>query len=297
MDRKASMKKVKLGLIFFVNIALITSLFSFVSLSGCKPTAIGAEETEKEKEKVKQKPMSVAEQLDNRSEPEPELSKAALTYVELGLGYMNQGQMARAKSKLTHALKIGPELTETHSAMAHFLEKTGNIKDAEKEHRKALRLAKLCGAVQNNYGAFLCRQGRFKEADDAFQRALTDKEYARTAEINENAGICALKAQDLAAAASYLTTTLQQDPKRTNAMLELADLQLQQGNLAEARHYFVQYKQNADPTARSLWIGIRIAQKLNDQDSIASQALMLKNLFEDSREYQLFLNSEIPKPS
>ena len=107
----------------------------------------------------------------------PDYEKAALANVELGLGYLAQGQVVRAKAKLTHALQLAPHLAEGYSAMGYFWEMTGEIKDAEKYHKKAIRLATQAGDVYNSYGTFLCRRSRFAEAEQAVERALIDKTY------------------------------------------------------------------------------------------------------------------------
>lgn len=149
--------------------------------------------------------------------------KAALVNVELGLGYLERGQMPRAKTKLIHAVQIAPKLPEAHSALAYFLEKAGEHSDAEVAHKRALALSHK-GALYNNYGAFLCRRHRFQEADSAFQKALQDKQYARTAEVFENAGICALQANNKAKAFEYFTIAVRHDPNRIKAVLALRQL-------------------------------------------------------------------------
>jgi type IV pilus assembly protein PilF len=221
----------------------------------------------------------------------PDRHKAALVNVELGLGYLGQGQVARAKTKLTHAVKLAPNLSETHSALAHFWEMVGEFKDAEREHKKAVRLSGV-GAVYNNYGAYLCRRGRYKEADKAFHAAIEDKNYPRTAEVYENAGLCALKSSNVEKADEYLSTAFRRDPSRVNTLMELSDIHLKKGELNQAKQLLEQYKKVAEPSARSLWLGIQIAKNTADNNTVASNALMLKNLFEDSPEYQLYLNAE-----
>ena len=222
----------------------------------------------------------------------PDYKRAALINVELGLGYLSQGQVARAKTKLTHALKLAPGIPETHTAMAYFLEMVGEYKDSEKEHKKSVKISSGKGAVYNNYGAFLCRRDRFKEADVAFNSAIADKEYARTAEVYENAGLCALKSQSKEVAAEYLTTAIRQDPSRSIALLELAALDLSQGKTQEAKDLLGRFRSLSEPNPRSLWLGIQVAKALNDDKSATTQALMLKNLFRDSQEYQMYVNSE-----
>ncbi|MBP6104465.1 MAG: type IV pilus biogenesis/stability protein PilW [Gammaproteobacteria bacterium] len=224
--------------------------------------------------------------------PSPDYQKAALANVELGLGYLGQGQIARAKSKLTHAIRLAPALPEARSGMAYFLEMTGDYKDAEKAHKKAIRLSKNQGASYNNYGAFLCRGSRFQEADQAFHRALADKDYPRTSEIYENAGLCAIRAQHKAAAINYLRTAIIRDPSAATALIELAYLSLQDGHLQDAKAYWQRYQKVALPTARSLSVGIHISKACHDDNAVASQALRLKDLFEHSQEYADYLRSE-----
>lgn len=247
---------------------------------------------------------STAEAVDNRDAAKntalpvdsgpmtPDYHKAALVNVELGLGYLSQGQIARAKTKLTHAIKLAPSLSEVRSAMAYFWEMTGEYKESEISHKKAIRLAKQKGAAYNNYGAFLCRQGRFTEAERAFMRALEDKNYARTAEVYENAGLCAGQAGDNQKAMHYFKTAMMRDPAASKALVELASLSLEAGELIEAQQYLQRYRAIAEPSARSLWVGIQVARAREDQNAVASLALMLKNLFEHSAEYTAYLESE-----
>jgi type IV pilus assembly protein PilF len=193
----------------------------------------------------------------------PDYHRAALVNVELGLGYLAQGQVARAKTKLNHALKLAPNAPETHSAMAYFLEMVGEIKDAEREHKKSVKLSGK-GAMYNNFGAFLCRQGRFKEADRAFHTAIADKEYARTAEVYENAGLCALKWPDDNKAVEYLTTAIRRDPNRPSAFLALADISLKQEKFTEAQAWLNRYAAVAEESRRSVELGEAIARGLKE---------------------------------
>ncbi len=159
--------------------------------------------------------------------------QTALLNVELGLGYLEQDQRARAKSKLTHAQALAPKLPQTQGAMAYFREKVGDYQEADHLYQQAIKLsAKHKGAAYNNYGAYLCRQAQYEAADLAFQKALQDKTYARTAEVYENAGLCALKASktELAQKAPlYLKQAILHDPTREQAKQALFSLT---GNLS-----------------------------------------------------------------
>lgn len=222
----------------------------------------------------------------------PDYYKAALLNVEMGQLYLAQGQTNRAKQKLVHALELQPKMPEAHSAIGYFYETVGDLDTAEKHYNQAINFGSGKGRYYNNYGTFLCRQKRFKEADRAFNNALRDKQYIKTAEVFENAGLCALQQPDLDKAYAYLKTAVKHDPKRALASLELAAIELNHNNPKTAEYYLRMFKQNSQPTSRSLWIAVQTYEKLNKQDDVASALLQLKSMFPESDEYKGFLESQ-----
>jgi type IV pilus assembly protein PilF len=160
---------------------------------------------------------------DKTIDARTEHHKAALVNVKLGLSYLFEGQIARAKSKLTHALQLAPARAEPHSAMAYFLEQVNDNAEAESMYKRAIQLARHKGAVYNNYGTFLYRQRRFKEADQAFSLALKDKAYPHTAEVYENAGLCAAANGNNALSRAYYTKAIQHDPQKKHHLKSKLD--------------------------------------------------------------------------
>jgi type IV pilus assembly protein PilF len=223
---------------------------------------------------------SVTEKMEEAIEaPKINFEKAALANVELGLGYLSQGQVSRSKEKLIHALKLGPKLAETHSAMGYFFEHTGEIVSAEKEYRRAIQLSRDIGGVYNNYGAFLCRQERYKQADEAFQKALTDNAYPHTAALYANAGSCAAQAGHITEAETYFLTAFRRDSQRVDMLLRLAELAIQRNEAELARNFLKQYRQHTKITPQLLKLEIQVAKLLNEEDAVASAELQLKGLF------------------
>lgn len=222
----------------------------------------------------------------------PDFHKAALLNIEMGQAYLAQGQLSRAKQKFVHALELQPKLAEAHSAIGYFYESVGDIEEAEKHHAQAISFGGGKGRFYNNYGTFLCRQQRFKEADRAFNNALRDKQYLKTAEVYENAGLCALQQPDSDKAYKYLKTAVKNDPKRGLATLELANLELKRKNTNAALYYLNTYKQTNQPTPKSLGISLQIFKLLNKKDELASAALQLKSLYPESDEYKAYLESQ-----
>lgn len=186
--------------------------------------------------------------------------KAAKLNIELGLNYLNQSQISRAKAKLTHAKTLAPALPEVHYAYGYFLETVGEIENAEQSYKKAISLHPAGGNEHNNYGAFLCRQGKYQLAEKEFLLAVKDPEFINTAEALENAGLCILEVPDTQKATRYFEKSLRYDPKRPNALIELAQISLNQKNTPLAKEYLSRFHAITKPTERSNHLSQQMAQ-------------------------------------
>lgn len=230
----------------------------------------------------------------NTSETYGGLPQRALTYnpkasainTQLGVGYLQQGQMERAKMKLLLALKQDPNSSDGNGAMAYYYDRIGNAKEAEKYYRKAYELASSKGGASNNYGVFLCKHNRFKEADKYFKQAINDPQYIKTAEVYENMGLCALDVQQTAEAEEYFKQALVINNQLSDALFEMAKLEYGKGKYLEAEQYLRRYNSVTQPTPRSLWLDIQVAEKIGNKDLVASNALLLKHKYPKSKEYQ-----------
>lgn len=154
-----------------------------------------------------------------------DLGKAATFNVQLGLGYLKQGDRPRAKKKLLTALKQEPTSADVNAALAYYFEQTNEVAEAKKFYLKALEFSSNSGAQLNNYGTFLCRQANYKEAEHYFLRAVKDEQYVNTAGAYENAGLCALAIPDNEKARLYFTRAINQDPARRVSLYELVKLE------------------------------------------------------------------------
>ncbi len=65
--------------------------------------------------------------------------------------------------------------------------------------------------------------------------------------------------------AEYLTTAVRRDPNRSSAYLELTSLSLKHQKFTEAKEWLNRYKAIAEPSARSLWLGIAVSKGLKDE--------------------------------
>jgi type IV pilus assembly protein PilF len=243
------------------------------------PMNEGEQEKEKDKDKGQEK-----ESLSLYDLPETlDLEKAARLNIELGIGYLNKGQVPRAKTKFMRAMQLGPQLPETHYAYGYFQERTGDLLSAEKSYLKAITLSPKTGNAHNNYGAFLCRQAKYRQAEKEFLKAVADPSYLSTAEALENAGLCVLQIPDQQKAVEYFERTLRYDQNRPHALLELALIYYREKRYDEARENLMRFSQIADPTARSLLLNIELAKESGDQDKVASYELLLRSRFPNAK--------------
>lgn len=168
-------------------------------------------------------------------------NEAAVYNTQLGLAYLKQGDRPRAKRKLLTALHQAPNSPEVNASMAWFLEQSGEIDAAQVYYRKAMAVAPGNGAQLNNYGAFLCRKGQYKQAEVYFLKAIKDANYEHTAGAYENAGLCAAAIPDYTKAAAYFNKALEQDPSRKQSLYEWVNIEMKLGHkdkaLACLRHH------------------------------------------------------------
>ncbi|WP_272946910.1 type IV pilus biogenesis/stability protein PilW [Legionella londiniensis] len=209
---------------------------------------------------------------------EHNLNEAASFNTRLGLAYLKQGDRPRAKRKLLIALEQAPDSPNVNAAMAYFLEKTGVLDKAQVYYQKAMSLAPNNGAQLNNYGAFLCRQGQYKQAENYFLRAVKDVQYENTAAAYENAGLCALAIPDTAKAAFYFNKALEQDPSRKQSLYELVKLEANRNHLNEALNLLRQYPALSLRDSRLLSLAADIAHRAGDKDLEANYRSYLQRL-------------------
>lgn len=224
--------------------------------------------------------------------PTKKNSKAAEINMQLGLGYLKQGEVQRAKKKLVYALEQAPKSPDAAGAMAYFFETTGNEEQAGHYYLRALQLAPNKGAQLNNYGAFLCRHGEYARANHFFERAVQDLNYVNSAGALENAGLCSLAIPNVAKAKAYLHKALEQDPKRDKALYELAKLAIKESQYKDALALVKKFELSFPLQPNFAWLGYQAAAKLGKVKEAQAYAWILKTKFPESLEYKYLAGSE-----
>src|ERR1700674_404046 len=190
---------------------------------------------------------------------------AAAYNVQLGIEYLNQGDVALAKDKLDRALAEAPNSAEVHSARAMLFERMHNPDKADAEFRTSLRLAPHDPDVVNNYAVYLCQNGRTDEGVRRFEEAAHTALYRTPEAAYTNAGVCLRAAKRDDEARANFGRALQIRPNFAEAAYKLTGLEFQQRELPPARSGIDAFIGSYDATADLLLLGVRVARAQGDR--------------------------------
>jgi type IV pilus assembly protein PilF len=185
--------------------------------------------------------------------------------MQLGMAYLNRGELGLAKEKLDRAVAENPGDPNVHSAMAMLQDRLGHPEQADKEFKAALSLGPRSPDVLNNYAVMLCRTGRVDDGVKAFEEAAHNALYRTPEAAYTNAGVCLRGAKRDTQAAMSFQKALQVKPNFAEAAYQLADLDLRRGEIQSARDTVDQYIGAFEPTPDLLLIGVEIARKQGDR--------------------------------
>jgi type IV pilus assembly protein PilF len=216
--------------------------------------------------------------------PEVSDKDAARFNVQLGMNYMQRGDLEGAREKLERAVKQDPTLPTAHAALGILYERAGDIPRAQEHLRRATRLAPDDPNMMNNYGGFLCRKGEYEEGIRHFEMAASNAYYRAPETALTNAGVCARRIPDPERAEEFFRLALDKNRNFIEALLQLADLSLETDRELQARAFLQRYEALSPGTAYSLELGWRIERAAGDARAAAEYANRLRAEFPDSRE-------------
>jgi len=185
--------------------------------------------------------------------------------MQLGMAYLNQGDLGLAKEKLDRAVTENPGDPNVHSAMAMLQDRLGHPEAADKEFKAALNLGPRSPDVLNNYAVYLCRTGRTDEGVKSFEEAAHNALYRTPEAAYTNAGVCLRGAKRDTQAAMSFQRAMQVKPNFAEAAYQLADLDFNRGEVPDARETVDKFIASFEATPELLLLGVRISRKQGDR--------------------------------
>ncbi|HYD59352.1 MAG TPA: type IV pilus biogenesis/stability protein PilW [Noviherbaspirillum sp.] len=254
-----------------VLVLLAAALASAVLVTGCASSPGGAAPGEAP---------SLSDQTDAQ--------RRARIRLQLAIGYYEQRQMGVALDEIRQALAADPAFAEAYVMRALIYMDMGENKLADENFLQAIKLSPNNPDFNNNYGWFLCQNGREKDSIAYFDAALKNRSYQSPAKALNNAGICSMKLKNKSAAERYFSQAFQYDPGNPTTNTNLARIYYDQGGYERARFYIGRVMKSDVMTADVLWLAIKIERKLGDRAAESSLVTQLRRRHGGSAEFAAY---------
>ena len=222
---------------------------------------------------------------------ETNTEKRASIRLQLAIGYYQEGNYQVALDEVKKALSHNSNFSDAYMVRALIYTQMGEMALAEENYQSALRLAPRNPDLANNYGSFLCQNGRGALAMPYFEAALKNPMYQSPVKAMVNAGDCALKMKQYDAAERYLLEALRIEPNVPTIHAGLARVYFVRRDHTRAGFFINRLTQLTKPenlSADLLWLAVRIQRKLGDVGQESSLATQLRRRHPGSPEFAAF---------
>ena len=215
---------------------------------------------------------------------EPDARKRARIRMELAVGYFEQGQTNVALDELKQVIANDPTFPDAYNLRGLIYMRLNDMRQAEESFRRAVSLSPRDSNAQHNYGWLLCQQGRYDDANRAFEGAMTNPLYADKAKTLMTQGLCQARAGRKEDALRNLARSYELDAANPVTGYNLANLLYQRAEYPRAQFYIRRLNNSDLANAETLWLGIKVEQRLNDRVAMLQLADQLKRRFPQSNE-------------
>lgn len=215
---------------------------------------------------------------------EPENHRRARIRLELASNYFESGQTQVALDEVKQALAADPAYADAYNLRGLIYMRLNDHAQAEDSFRRALGVSNRASGILHNYAWFLCQQEKFADADQKFEKVMSDTAYASKNRTLMAQGICQKRAGQNEKAEVTLLKAYELDAGNPIVAYNLSSLLLERGDFAKARFYIRRLNNSELANAESLWLGIKVERALQDAVTQQQLASQLSKRFPDSRE-------------
>lgn len=217
--------------------------------------------------------------------------KLAGIRLQLASGYYQEGKYEVALDEVKQAINAYPGYAEAYGMRALIYTSMGQLALAESNYQRALELAPANPGLANNYGSFLCQNGKPAQAMRYFDAALADRSYRSPVSALVNAGNCSIGLKKYDAAERYLLDALRVAPDLAAVNSALAKVYFHKRDMTRARFFInrLTSTQRLDSLpADALWLALRVERHFGDKAMEDSLATQLRKQHPGSPEYAAY---------
>jgi type IV pilus assembly protein PilF len=227
-----------------------------------------------------------AESAQARSDSDQtSVERRARVRLELASAYLGRGQASTALDEVKAALAAKPDLPDAYNLRGLAYATLGEMKLAEESFQRALQLAPRDLDTLQNYGWFLCQQGRFADSELQFAKVLAQPQNPNVTRTLLAQGVCQARAGHWTEAEATLSRSYELDPANPTTAYNLSDVMYRRGELERARFYIKRVNAVREySNAQTLWLAARIEHKAGDTAAMQDFARQLRDRFPQSPE-------------
>lgn len=219
------------------------------------------------------------------------VDKRAAIRLQLAIGYYQEKNYEVALDEIKKALAANPDMADAYGVRALIYSAMNEMALADENFQRAQRIAPRNPELSNNYGLFLCENGRAAQGMAQFEAALKNPMYRTPVRAMINAGNCALRTKDYARAELYLTDALRLDPDFPSIHAGLARVYFERRDFERAGFFvkrLLAVSKAETLSADVLWLAARIERKLGDKALETSLITQLRRRHPGSPEFAAF---------
>jgi type IV pilus assembly protein PilF len=217
---------------------------------------------------------------------EPENRRRARIRLELATGYYQEGQTEVALDELKQVIAIDPTLPDAYNLRGLVYMRLGDNRQAEDSFRRAIALNPRDANAHHNIGWLQCQLGRYPEASRSFELAMASPLYPDKPKTLMAMGLCQARAGQGAEAERSLARSYELDAGNPITGYNLARLLFLRGDYSRAQFYIRRLNNSELANAETLWLGIKVENRMNDTAAMGQLSEQLRKRFPQSRERQ-----------
>ncbi|GAB3760265.1 type IV pilus biogenesis/stability protein PilW [Ramlibacter monticola] len=217
---------------------------------------------------------------------EPENRKRARIRLELATGYFQEGKTEVALDELKQVIAADPTLGDAYNLRGLVYMRLGDNREAEESFRRAIAINPRDANAHHNYGWLQCQLGRYPESYRSFDQAMANPLYPDKAKSLMTLGLCQARGGLRPEAERSLTRAYELDAGNPIVGYNLARLLYQRGDYERAQFYIRRLNNSELANAETLWLGIKVENRMNDAEAMAQLSDQLRKRYPQSRERQ-----------
>ncbi|MGH6647771.1 type IV pilus biogenesis/stability protein PilW [Aquabacterium sp.] len=261
-------------------------VLSLVSLTGCVNAPRSGDASTESTSRAMSRAAAASKSDDVvTASDESDARKRARIRLELATVYFSQNQLTTALDELKHVLAIDGQMSEAHELRGLIYSAMDEPNLADESFKRAIQLDERNGSAIHNYAWWLCGKQRYPEADALFERAANLPQSIATSKTLLARGVCQIRAGLLPDAEKSLARSYELDVANPATAYNLASVLYRRGDYERARFYIRRVNNVPEQiTAESIWLGVRIENRLGNSGGRDELAGVLRSRFPTSRE-------------